>query len=308
MTDVLLLTGFLGAGKTTVMNALLGELSGETVALIVNEYGRQAVDDALLADRLRMMRGLAGGSIFCACLKHQFFDAFDEMLDGGFSHLLIEASGLSDPSSMKLVVDQLDLARDRVRTLRVASVVDAVNFIKLSPVLPVLTRQVEYSDLIILNKAAAVPQTEEAAVRAAIDRLLPGACVLDFDRHRPGELYQTILQSPARSYMGEASTNTRFSREKAALVCFEHPVEPETLRRFLEAVSPLAYRIKGFCRTPVGAVLISGVNGSVSVEPWDQPLRDDQCYLTVIALKGLGFMAKIGQFAKALGIEVGIES
>ncbi|HHX37415.1 MAG TPA: GTP-binding protein [Clostridiaceae bacterium] len=306
MTDVIVFAGFLGSGKTTVLNQMMQELEGKKVGLIVNEFGKQSVDDVLIQERQSMMKGLANGSIFCSCLKHQFFDALDEFLNHDLDALLVEASGLSDPSSMKSTAEALNLSKDRIERLRIVCVVDAVNYLELSQVLPVLERQVSFSDLIILNKTAMVEDERRTAVIETLNQTIENGTLIEFDGLE-NRLFEAIIGSDERDFAADASTNTRFNREKSIVIHFSEMVQRDNLLTFLENIRGLAYRIKGFCKTERGNVVVNVVNDDIILEPWDKPLSEKGAYLTIIALKAFGFMAKINQALEDQGIAAKID-
>ena len=88
-----LITGFLGAGKTTFMKELIRCFPGMKPALIVNEFGRAGVDGALLRELGAALREVNNGSIFCACRAEQFREALDEIVKQCPDVILVEASG-----------------------------------------------------------------------------------------------------------------------------------------------------------------------------------------------------------------------
>ncbi|GAB1484657.1 hypothetical protein MASR2M78_34750 [Treponema sp.] len=77
-TVLVLLTGFLGSGKTTVLNDALAELHDKRVAVVVNEWGKQGVDGALLGDRCPSgITEIAGGQIFCSCVAGTLYGSYE---------------------------------------------------------------------------------------------------------------------------------------------------------------------------------------------------------------------------------------
>ncbi|MBR4442979.1 MAG: cobalamin biosynthesis protein CobW, partial [Clostridia bacterium] len=105
-TDLILVTGFLGAGKTTLIARLLAMYRGERIHLIVNEFGRAAVDGALLAGLGASMDEIVNGSIFCACRLDEFESALDRAQAEGPDRIIVEASGLSDPTAIRYLLER----------------------------------------------------------------------------------------------------------------------------------------------------------------------------------------------------------
>jgi G3E family GTPase len=100
MTRLYLITGFLGAGKTTFLKKF-ALLAGGRLSIIVNEFGRENIDERLLAKLNARLAGVAGGSIFCTCRLDQFENALLEALEGAPDAILVETSGLSDPTAIR---------------------------------------------------------------------------------------------------------------------------------------------------------------------------------------------------------------
>ena len=176
MTDTLpisLVTGFLGSGKTTLLSHLLKTLAGRRVLFLVNEFAARDVDGArLLAQREdAVVVTLAGGSIFCRCLAGSFIETLVKVhqraVAEGIDGVIVEASGMADPR----VVDQL-LAEsglgDRFHLACVIAVVDPVTFPKLRVTLPVITRQVEAADVVVINK---IDRVDSSAVSGAVEEV-----------------------------------------------------------------------------------------------------------------------------------------
>ena len=98
MKSIYLVTGFLGAGKTTFVNGFLDEYKGR-VAVIVNEFGNEGIDGELIhKTEGTEIYEINSGSIFCSCKLMDFANALIELSKYDVDIVLVEASGLSDPS------------------------------------------------------------------------------------------------------------------------------------------------------------------------------------------------------------------
>ena len=80
MTEVYLITGFLGAGKTCFVKNMVKALPHETMDIIVNEFGREGIDGALLHKTGLQVKEIVNGSIFCTCRLDQFEEALASSL------------------------------------------------------------------------------------------------------------------------------------------------------------------------------------------------------------------------------------
>ena len=102
-----LITGFLGSGKTTLLNRIISGTDRGRIGLLVNDFGRIAVDGSLILAKHPELAGrdggvyeIANGSIFCSCLTSSFLAGLRHFAGLRPDRLYIETSGISDPSSM----------------------------------------------------------------------------------------------------------------------------------------------------------------------------------------------------------------
>ncbi|MGD8761851.1 MAG: GTP-binding protein, partial [Desulfobacteraceae bacterium] len=126
MMEVLLITGFLGAGKTTLIQHLLRSdfNAQEKVAVIVNEVGEIGIDGTLLAGQDVDILELTSGCI-CCTIKTDFFKAVQEIhRTYNPSYLVVEATGVAQPGDMLDVLFEAPLS-DFSRLKKIITVVDA---------------------------------------------------------------------------------------------------------------------------------------------------------------------------------------
>ena len=153
MTSLILLTGFLGAGKTTLMKRLLDCYREKRIGVIINEFGSINIDARLVETDGVQMAELSNGSIFCACIKDRFVDSLIDMAARNLEYLFIEASGLADPASMEIILAGISHLTDNKLLYRGSiCIADAENYRNLADLLPAIRSQTEYADAVILNK------------------------------------------------------------------------------------------------------------------------------------------------------------
>ena len=153
MIQIVLLSGFLGAGKTTLMQRLLDTYKDNKIGVIINEFGEINIDAKLVERDGIDIAELSNGSIFCACIKDKFVDGLIEMSKMNIDYLFIEASGLADPSNMGDIVDGIKKdTNDNYLIKGNICVADSCNFLELVEVLPALERQVRHANAVIVNK------------------------------------------------------------------------------------------------------------------------------------------------------------
>lgn len=177
---VTVVTGFLGAGKTTLIRELLKTPEAANSALIVNEFGEIGIDDALLRTSTENTVLLGNGCVCCAASSdlhrtlRQLFADRERGRVPDFERVIIETSGLADPTPVLQA-----LATDRALGTRFAleglvTVVDAVHAVNSSD-LPEWRKQVALADRIVISKADAASADVLARVARALDAIAPQA-------------------------------------------------------------------------------------------------------------------------------------
>ena len=222
---VTVLSGFLGVGKTTLLNHVLHNKESLKVAVIVNDMSEVNVDADLVKKENTLSRTeeklveMSNGCICCTLREDLMVEVERLASEDRFDYLLIESTGISEPVPVAQTfsfVDEengIDLSKfSYIDTM--VTVVDAFNFFKDfgSPeklidrdltdmegddrsIVNLLTDQVEFANVIILNKADLVTQESIGALRATIEKLNPKAKVIEssFSKVNPQEILNTGL-------------------------------------------------------------------------------------------------------------------
>ncbi len=179
--DVYILTGFVGAGKTTALNRLLGtaSLASKNPALIINEFGKIGVDGALVEKRDLKRFEINKGSIFCICTKTDFLKALTEIAAAGTHRsLVIEATGIAETVDIESFLDAPDLA-GLYRVKANLCLVDAANFTRVAAFLKPAKTQVQYADGLIVNKCDLVSDSDRVVLRQILENLNPAAPLIE---------------------------------------------------------------------------------------------------------------------------------
>ena len=153
MIPLILVTGFLGCGKTTLLKRLVHRHRERRFLYLVNEFNPRDLDGALLQSEGAEVVAIPGGSIFCHCLVTDFMrhlTAIHERFPD-LEAVIIEASGMANPKAIEQLLAETRMA-DRFALRQVVTIVDPVSFPKLRHTLPNLRAQVEAADTVILNK------------------------------------------------------------------------------------------------------------------------------------------------------------
>jgi len=252
-TDLYVLTGFLGAGKTSLLMHLLDHIEGKKIGIIQNEFGKLNIDGEILRRDGIEMTEISRGSIFCSCLKGAFTEALAEMGQRGLDCVFVESSGLADPSNIEEILAEVALKAGDVYEFRGAiCLIDAVNFPEQVKDTATVDRQLAHCHMAAVNKTDLVEEGQLAAVIDLVRSVNPickietcvnGCVPLDF-------LQEDLMQLQWAEC--EASLNSPENKPKSIFLECTEPVEAKALHAFLQAVLPDCYRIKGFFETEAG--------------------------------------------------------
>lgn len=292
MSGLYLVTGFLGAGKTTFLKQFLSLFSGQRIRIIVNEFGREGVDGALLARLDAQLREIAGGSVFCACRLDQFVQALREALAGSPDVIVVEASGLSDPTGVRRLLGEQDIPGLQYRGA--VCLVDAARFPKVYETARACTRQLAASDVALINKADLVDEAQLANVRALIAGQRPDLplIVTSFGKIPPDFL--GTLAAAQNGDRGDALLVEDLTHRRAT-IRVNGALSAAELAHFLRMFAEQTYRIKGFADTrDRGPVQVDAVGTALTLSPAPEALPPDRLgALTVLSGAGMPLRAAV---------------
>lgn len=193
--DLWILTGFLGSGKTTVLNNFLRSTNeDERVGVLVNDFGELGVDASLVqapakamgpsgemaADSSVPVVELNGGQIFCSCLAGSFVDSLSSLVEQNVERIFVEGSGLAKPGPIHDIVSEaVTASAGRLHHRGTICIVDAKRFHALRSVVNAVDEQLYYADLVVVNKTDEVDRHALAAVHEEIGNVNPRAPVID---------------------------------------------------------------------------------------------------------------------------------
>ena len=207
-TPMTLLSGFLGAGKTTLLENILRNRVGLKVAVIVNDLGSvnvdgQAVKKMGLDENDEKVVELSNGCMCCGLKDDLLKEIADIAKSGKYDVLLVEGSGVAEPMPVAEGISNFDVGRgkllsDIIHLDTVVTVVDTPNFLEnynsqqtiserpdldntdsgsKTPVVSLMCEQIEFANVIVLNKVAEVTGEDLAAAEGIVAGLNPGAKV-----------------------------------------------------------------------------------------------------------------------------------
>lgn len=202
---VTLITGYLGSGKTTLINYLLKNAGGYKMAVIVNDIGEVNIDADLIqkggvvAEKDDNLVALQNGCI-CCTLKKDLIEQLAALIKTRkFDHILIEASGICEPVPIAQTITYLEQQFERrgmPKFCKLDAVVSVTDALRLADefgcgatlekakrgeedIENLVIQQLEFCDIVLLNKASDVTADQLAAIKAIIRKLQPNATIID---------------------------------------------------------------------------------------------------------------------------------
>lgn len=283
---VTVLSGFLGAGKTTVLNHVLHNREGLRVAVIVNDMSEVNIDaqlveqgGAALSRTDEQLVEMSNGCICCTLREDLLKEVARLAEERRFDYLLIESTGISEPMP---VAETFQFENEQGRSLSavarldtMVTVVDAVNFLKdyheaedlrargvglgeedERTITDLLIDQIEFANVLVINKADLVSEREMAELSAILSRLNPEAVCLpvshgrvdlraildtgrfDFEQASQAAGWMKTLRGDARSEADEYGIASWVFRAR-------RPFHPERVWHFFQEPWPGVLRSKG---------------------------------------------------------------
>ncbi len=297
MKNLIILSGFLGSGKTSFLGELLAKLKHNRLAVLLNDFGEAPVDSSLLNVEDLKNSGakdhlveLAGGSVFCACLKEHFVKALMELSQTDADVVIVETSGMSDPASMTSMMKLAGL--DKAYTDPVIfGLFDPVKSLKLSHVLEVIPRQVRAADINVITKEDISSESSITEARQYILENNPDAPVLTHSTGSNKALQcldstGSLIDQRKVNREKQESYNTPGNRPESFTV-YRAPSGIPKLIRALQN-TPKVLRVKGFLPEGNEHFYISDTGRGFNVEK----CQATEVPLTIICQKGAGDMIK----------------
>ena len=249
---LVLVTGFLGSGKTTLVKYLLENMDpGLSIGIVQNEYAAANIDTFELqsVDRKFEVLEVNNGSVFCVCLLGSFIDSLAEFTDQYNPDLvIIEASGLSDPIAIAEILQHEKMVA-RVYLSAVWCIIDGQNYHKVSKMNTRVERQIMIADRIILNKSdliegnpdALLPVLKELNSDAGITTCTYCQIPINLVLEPVNEPLALLKETEHRQYEpgGRVDISTVVLRTS-------RPIDRKGLDAFISEVESKLVRLKGF--------------------------------------------------------------
>lgn len=286
--ELYLITGFLGAGKTTFLRQFVGQFSGKRLWLIVNEFGKAGVDGALLQKVNAVMAEITNGSIFCACRLDQFEKELQRAVKEQPDVVLVEASGLADPTNIQKVLGQPEFASIRYKGS--VCLVDTPRLQKVLHTARVCPKQLSVSSLILLNKTDLAEEAQIAEAEKAVKERSPQAVL---HRTQFGVLKTEWLSEIHPLDAAEAEDRPDIQLQKKQLGLNPNLTQ-EQLHHILKMLAEDTWRIKGVAFLDGKHLLVDCVGPDIRVKETDIRTSDEN-KLVLLAGPGMPLRRAVKQ-------------
>lgn len=325
--EVTLLTGFLGAGKTTILNAIIAKQKDTRFAIIENEIGEESIDAGLIIKGEDDIMELNNGCL-CCTLNDNLFELLNGLWDrrDSWDHLIIEATGIADPANIAHPFLTNDNVRRGFHLKRVICVVDAEQVEDQLKDRTEAIQQIAFSDIILLNKVEQVSESYVKELQSILKTINPFAETIIaakddfqvrkmFDRERFANFYSNPkpVQTPRGIFsLGSGTTATQsvmaadtshnrhqHSDIETILLKYKESMDIQELEHrmmvFLIAQSANVYRVKGiiYSHEFESRIILQTVGKSLAItlgEMWlPDEIRETKIVVIGKQLKVYGF-------------------
>jgi G3E family GTPase len=307
---VTVLSGFLGAGKTTLLNHILSNREGLRVAVIVNDMGEINIDASLvergagLSHTEEKLVEMSNGCICCTLREDLLIEVRKLAAEGRFDYLLIESTGIGEPMPVAATFDFRDELGNSLSDVALidtmATVVDAANLLNDfngrdllahrgttagdgddRSLAGLLTEQIEFADVVVVNKIDLVDAERAAEVAGVVKALNPTAEVIFADHGQvplrkllgTGKFdFERASEMPgwARELEGQHTPETEEYGISSFVLRTREPLHAERFASFMEQPLQGLIRAKGyvwFASRPDWVVSYSRAANHATLEP-----------------------------------------
>jgi G3E family GTPase len=295
---VTLLTGFLGSGKTTLVNRILSEPHGERIAVIVNEFGDVGIDGDLVLSSAERIVELANGCV-CCTVRGDLQQSLKELLKARekrffgkreFDRVLIETSGLAAPGpiAQTLVIDP-ELA-NALRLDGILTMAHAVNLPRQLEQQAEAAQQIAYADRVIIGHADRATPEELETCRQAVTARNSLAEILVASRADvpiPPLLAIGTTRDDAWEFVDAEHEHVHNSDVSCVALRTTEPLDLAKLKIWLQFLgtrrSHELYRIKGIlrCADRAERVVVQGMYEWLELGPSDEPAPEESALVVI---------------------------
>ncbi len=241
--NMIIIHGFLGAGKTTFLRNMMDEFKKKRLGIIINDFGDANIDKHLVPNSSNAIKEIHSGSIFCSCKEEEFIKKVRELIQSNIELLLVESSGFSNPTTLgkitKYIAKQNDLALNSINI----TICDAKSIYKIIETLEISKKQIEMADLILLNKIDIATNKEKQMSLEKIKSINKKSLIIEcvYNQFDYKEIFR--IRSHDKNTASYQIIDISLYHKQ---IVFNHQQELITLKDLFNDLKQYVFRIKGF--------------------------------------------------------------
>ncbi|MEG2929380.1 MAG: GTP-binding protein [Oscillospiraceae bacterium] len=278
--DLYLITGFLGAGKTSFLKNFIKLFEDKKIYLIVNEFGKESIDGTILKQYNSLLSEINNGSIFCACRLDKFEQELSNAKNTNPDIIIVEASGLSDPTNICRIMD--DKSFKDINYKGSVCLIDATSFHKVVETARVVTKQISVSSFGVINKTDISNEDEIRNVILKAKEINPS---IKLEYTQFGKIDERWISYIVPNTDINSADNIKDITLQKAVITLNNDVKKIQLNGLLRSICEDTYRIKGFVSIEGVQHLIDCVGAYVKFAPYDGAIENNN---KLVVLAGAG--------------------
>lgn len=299
MTEIILLTGHLGSGKTTTLKHMLKEYEDNDVAAIINEFAAIGVDGEMLDKEGRKIAELNNGCVCCSKSNDmvKLVDVLQKKYDA--KTIFIETTGVA---SLKPVLEAL--AKTNLPITNIVTVMDAKQYSTSKGFGIVSTQQIQHSSTIIINKTDQVSKTAINKMKKEIKSLNNQTQIIATShgkvsvnqlktakKYKPSKKQEGILTKLfPELYQDKATKHINKKAMNSIVVELNDYVEKNKFKNYLENLPKQIPRAKGYIKTSTGTYEFNYSNKAYTLEK-----KEEKQKTTIVLIGNIGIKEKLKQ-------------
>jgi G3E family GTPase len=188
---ITILTGFLGSGKTTLVNQIIKQNPNIRFGLIINEFGEVGIDGQILDNPQEEITEISNGCL-CCVVRSDLVEAIQKMVNTGkVDYIIIETSGLAEPEPIMQTFMTLktDGFNTPIKMDSLVTLVDSLNLEKNLAEYKVIGQQIELADVVVLNKVDDLTSENIEELKLMVKNMNPFGSILVNDKDTPTNLF-----------------------------------------------------------------------------------------------------------------------
>ncbi len=187
---ITIITGFLGSGKTTLINQILSQNSNIRFGLIINEFGEVGIDGKILDNPQEEITEISNGCL-CCVVRSDLVEAIEKMVNTNkIDYIIVETSGLAEPEPILQTFMTLKTEgfKSSIKMDSLITVVDSLNYKENQQEYKVINQQIKLADIVVLNKVTNLSQLKVEELQSNVKSVNGLGSVLVNDDKSPSNL------------------------------------------------------------------------------------------------------------------------